>query len=376
MQIKPFLSTIPWFLAAVAAYPFLLLKSLAYRKNKNKFLVIPQARIGDYVTQTPVFREIKKACPGSFLSVLLINPDLYELARTDPNIDEIILLKDYNKPALIVKLIKTNYFYSLNLSVQTWVDFICIFSLIPARVSFMSKKHGILQDILKNIFSVKGKIKEDSCYSSKFYIEMLEEFGIYSTDYGRKLYISENNIQEIDGILNEYKGFNKIIGISATCGVKFKTWPEEYFAKLSDMLIDKYKAAVIFVGSKDDTVVIKRIMSLMSNKAFDLSGLLTLGQLSALSAKIDLLIAVDTGIIYITCASGGRVIDIAGPVDILEQFKPDTKCRYVQLDLPCVPCSFIDNLTDAQNRSCKLGNRKCIIDLTPDIVFNKAVEML
>jgi len=52
--------------------PFLLITILLKKKDYNKILVIQTAKIGDLICTTPVFREIKKHYPQSFLSVLVI----------------------------------------------------------------------------------------------------------------------------------------------------------------------------------------------------------------------------------------------------------------------------------------------------------------
>src|SRR3989339_1605381 len=79
----------------------------------------------------------------------------------------------------------------------------------------------------------------------------------------------------------------------------------------------------------------------MKHKATDACGLFSLGQLSAFCQRLNVLIAVDSGPIYIANAVGTAVIDIAGPIDVREQPPQVNNCKIVQPDLPCIPCSYV-----------------------------------
>jgi len=112
-HIKQYLENIFFILFTFFLSPFfyLLIFIYKYKKGKRKkplkILVIQTAKIGDIVCSTPVFREIKKHYPESFLSVLVV-PLVKDILINNPYIDEIIILdrKKYSGIKGIFKLIK------------------------------------------------------------------------------------------------------------------------------------------------------------------------------------------------------------------------------------------------------------------------------
>ena len=113
MKIKNYQENIFFLIFTFLLAPFFYGLILINRSKKNelkrplKFLVIQFAKIGDLVCSTPVFREIKKHYPSSFLSVLVI-PRVEGILINNPHLDEIILLdrEKYQGIRGIFKLIK------------------------------------------------------------------------------------------------------------------------------------------------------------------------------------------------------------------------------------------------------------------------------
>jgi len=62
-----------------------------FRTKELKILVIITGKIGDLVCTTPVFREIKKKFPDSYLTAA-IRKQSYGVVQNNPHIDKFIFL--------------------------------------------------------------------------------------------------------------------------------------------------------------------------------------------------------------------------------------------------------------------------------------------
>ena len=375
-EFKIITGFLPWFLCGILLLPFTWLRKIG--RDRRRILFFTQNKIGDFVAQVPLFRETKRYHKDSFITVLLIKPDLEGLIKCDQNVDEIIL---WDAPAgkagkirLILKLMRNNYDCFFNLSFESWVDFISLFSLIPNRITIVSPSLSHTLKLYYKIIGTKLVVYPLGAYSTSVYLNALNFIGVYSSDATRRIYPCLEDKEFASKLIEEYQLRNKkyLIAISVSCGNKLKEWQWEKFAALAEGLLENFQANVVFVGSRADKELVAKVISLMKNPAFDFSGFFNLGQLAAFLEKIDLYICVDSGPLYIANAVGTPVIDIAGPVDTREQLEVSTKAKVVQPNLPCVPCSYVAKTA----RTCRLGGRDCLEKTQARDVILKAREIL
>jgi len=150
MKIKNYQENIFFLIFTFLLAPFFYGLILINRSKKNelkrplKFLVIQFAKIGDLVCSTPVFREIKKHYPSSFLSVLVI-PRVEGILINNPHLDEIILLdrEKYQGIRGIFKLIKEirdrHFDWSFSLLPGLLNNLIPFWAAVPHRAATTSK---------------------------------------------------------------------------------------------------------------------------------------------------------------------------------------------------------------------------------------------
>ncbi|HSW54802.1 MAG TPA: glycosyltransferase family 9 protein, partial [Ignavibacteriaceae bacterium] len=119
-------------------------------KNKNlRILVARIDRIGDVVLSTPIPREVKKAYPNSFVSILVkkYTKDIY---LNNPNVDEIILFdgEDDNYPKSFWQLVKEikrfKFTHAFMLLPNEKLNWILFFSDIPTRIGVGHKLYQFL----------------------------------------------------------------------------------------------------------------------------------------------------------------------------------------------------------------------------------------
>ena len=173
---KQYLENIFFVIATSVLSPFLYIVSLLNKfkiKKDLKILIIQTAKIGDVVCSTPVFREIKKHYPESFLSVLVI-PLVKDILINNPYIDEIILLDrkkyfDVKGVSKLIKEIKAKKFnWSFSLLPGILNNIIPFWAGIPNRVATTSK------------YATRGT-KIISIFSNYYLINIISIFKNYFT---------------------------------------------------------------------------------------------------------------------------------------------------------------------------------------------------
>ncbi|MBP8002117.1 MAG: glycosyltransferase family 9 protein [Chloroflexi bacterium] len=98
-------------------------------------------------------------------------------------------------------------------------------------------------------------------------------------------------------------------------GMVEKRWPVERFVLLGNHLVRRYNARILVVGAAADADLARTLTGLMSAKAVNLAGQLTLGELGALGEVADLYVGNDTGPTHVAAAVGCPTMALFGPSD-------------------------------------------------------------
>ncbi len=155
------------------------------------------------------------------------------------------------------------------------------------------------------------------------------------------------------------------ICIHPGAGVKHKQWTEEGFAAVSDRLSSNgYQA--IFIGGRGESEKVKRIMSIMKQKAYNLAGKLSLGMLIALFKTGSLYIGNDSGPMHLAAATGIPIVALYGPA---------SENRWGPLSENSITLRGCERCTKCTGREC-LYDFRCIKDISADDVISSAEKLL
>jgi heptosyltransferase-2 len=147
-----------------------------------------------------------------------------------------------------------------------------------------------------------------------------------------------------------------------------KRWPAERFAEVADALAAG-GAAIVLCGGPGDTDAFAAFRAAFHGKvAADLSPL-PVDALAAAIARIQLLVAGDSGPVHLASAVGTPALALFGPTSTV-RWGPAPPGRALSLGLPCSPCS------NHGGNYCPLGHHRCLADLAPQAVIAAAREML
>lgn len=345
------------YLAAPLLYSLILLRR---RKQIKNILVIQTAKIGDVISSTPVFREIKNGYPEAHLTVMATTVTL-ELLKNNPHVDEIITMnhKDYKglsgKLKLAALLRKGRYDIAVCLNPNVLFALATFWGLVPGRISVVPNFLGATFKCASVFFSsrerhVSGRLVIET------YLRMLRAIGIESNNISKEVYKSktaENRVRQLFGELKE-----PLIGIAVSSGNKLKELGSEKIMQLAQILLDTPDISVVLIGTSEDRAAASMIVDSLGKREriVDATGKLSLGELPALIERLSLFVGVDTGIVYMADALSVPVIDIAGPSDMEDQRPTGAKSRILQKKIQCVPCSHAFHAPYA----CMRNTRECL----------------
>jgi len=332
-------------------------------KENKRILIFNVNWLGDVLFSTATIRNIRLNFPESFIACI-IPSRCYQILKGNPYLDEIIIYdeKDRNRGFVsklnFIKILKSKKFDTVYLLHRSFSRaLICRLAGIPRRIGYYTKKRNFL--LTKSIMP----LKKDSLHRIDNYLYIIEKAGLKLEDRYLDLFLSPEDEKFCDGFLAKNyvsdKDFLAVINPGGNWDLK--RWPKDYWAKLSDSLINEFKAKVIITGSVSDLALAREIKNLMKEKPIISCGALTVKQMAALAKRSDAFIVADTGPLHIANAVGAKkIIALFGPTSpAITGPYPLTHARILQKDVGCkLPCYEVN---------CK--NNRCMRAITPDDVI-------
>jgi heptosyltransferase-2 len=369
-----------WILITLILAPFLYIDIFLKRlsdKDGLRILIIDIGKIGDLVCTTPVFREIKKKFPNSYLGVA-INEHSYGVVQNNSHIDEFIFLDSeryqgfWGQIKLIRAINKKKFNWSLNLTPYAHNTILAFWAMIPNRITSTARMTGKAAKLFSFLNDYRLEYKQHTL-KLRHNLELLRFLGINDFSEEKEIFITEKEEKNVDIFLeeNNLKKNDFIIGISVTAGNKFREWEPIKFSQLADRLIKELGANIILFGAPADEKIIQEVMINMKNKPISSTNF-KVNELAAIFKKLRIFISVDTGPLYIAHSVGTPVVDIVGPVDTEVQPPRDNISELVYKKIYCWPCVFIY----PGARSCKEGHLRCVKEISADDVFSVVKKLI
>ncbi|MDI6751882.1 MAG: glycosyltransferase family 9 protein [bacterium] len=324
---------------------------------EKKILILRNDRIGDLILSLPAVSALRKAYPEAHIS-LLVQPYACDILYKNPDCNEIILDKGQGVFELARKIRERKFDLALVLYPSWRNGWLCLLSRIPVRIGTGYKPIGLL-------FNQRVYIHRRQCHERDYCLKLVEKAGATNKEKKISLWIKEEERLWAKEMLKNLGG-SPIIGIHPGSLGSALNWPENYYAKLIELLEGKN---VVITGSKDEEALINRILIRAKANPLNLSGKTNLSQLIALFSLYDLFIGPSTGPMHIASALGKPVIALFSPISSQSPVKwgplgeknvvlvPDVVCRQKR-------CSL----------SCNLYN--CMEKIAPEMVLESVKEFL
>lgn len=308
-----------WFMCALKR----LVRGRADRLTEvpNRILVVQMAKLGDMICTTPVFHAIKKRYPNATVTVMgnVLNQELL-LGNID--VDEYLVFDGMRSAYMRIKngrfdaaVIVVPDIISAMLSYLANVPLVVVPKVIGGYSPFESVWYRSLR-------SIAGLAVEDlrmGVYTPREYVHLLRPLGIEEDDTAKHLAYSDAAKAKLESLFTGISGMR--VGISPSAGNKFKNWGPQRFAELAEKISARIPSTIVIFGGvrdREETNQMKKFLA-PSVRCVDLSEQLSLDELKAAIAQLDVFIAVDTGPIYLAEAFAVPTVDILGPVADGEQ---------------------------------------------------------
>ncbi len=323
----------------------------------KKILLINPFGLGDVLFTTPVIAALKNALPGIKIGYLC-NQRVAPILESNPYIDslfiyerdefEAIRRKSFfawlRKIIVFLNQIRNEHFdAAIDFSLNTQYGFFSWYAGIKQRFGYDYRKRGAFLTHKIRLSGYCGK------HIVEYYAGLLKYLGIDSKGGKLELYLkaedkisaekllAKEGVAEADLLVGVIPGGGRSWGKDSY----LKHWPAQYFVELADKIVENYKAKIIIMGDFSEEALAKKISEGMHYKAINLAGLTTIGELSALLDRMNLVIANDGGPLHLAVALGKKTVSFFGPVDplVYGPYPPDEKQHVVlRKALSCSPC--------------------------------------
>ncbi|MFH1847941.1 MAG: lipopolysaccharide heptosyltransferase II [Candidatus Omnitrophota bacterium] len=280
-------------------------------KNR-RFLIVRTDRIGDVVLSTPVIEALRRGYPDSFIG-MMVSPKTRELVEGNPYLNKTITFDKKKHKGVFgglrfaAILRKKRFDTALVLHPTVRAHVLLWLSGIPERIGY-DKKLGIL--LTKKI---KHRKQLGEKHESEYSLDLLKHVGVKAEGLKPFVPVSAKDRAAVGAVLKKYAIDKKelvIVHPGASC--PSKRWPTEAFAEVADEIAVKFNKKIAIIAGEDNAAFAARMKSGMRQKALDVAGKFSLGEVSALLENSCLLVSNDSGPAHMAAALGVPVVAIFG----------------------------------------------------------------
>jgi len=341
--------------------------------NIKRILIIRVDGIGDVLLSTTAINAVRRKFPKAQITVL-VRPFAKEILEDNPDINKILvcehsLLEEQKNYFLYtIKLSQKLRKYNFDLAIDLRSDFFIILLMFLTKI-----RYRVSQGIRGGAFMLTHNASYNGLkHELERDLDVVNIIGATTSHKNPKIYGLNNYKKFTQDFLNKNKisKNSPLIGISPGAKWKFRRWPINRFAKLSDKLIKEYKARIILVGNKNEIELSNGIIYLMKEKnrrnVINMVGRTKLKEVASLIKEMDLFITNDNGLLHIASSVGTRTIALFGPQDPRRFYPLGDNDIFIYKKVSCSPCNQV---------FCKL-KPTCMERIEMEEVFNCAIKIL
>ena len=318
-----------------------------------RILIVNPFGIGDVLFTFPLVYNLKEFFPQSEIGylgnkrtfpILAIQPEIdfayvYEKDdwRAEFKLSKIRALGKFRR--FLKQIKKAKFDLAFDLSLAQEFGFFLWFLGIKKRIGYDYKNRALF-------LNQKVKI---SGYSEKhmieYYNDLLKLINLEPKYKRINIHLPSGVInwaaQKIDSLRRRHSMVIALIpGGGASWGKDAfkKRWPDKNFRQLAELIKKDIKAALLFLGDKNDARNFQDISS--DDSTLNLMGQTSLLEFAALISKSDLVVTNDGGPLHIAVAFRVPTLSFFGPVpeSIYGPYPEDKIHKVLTLNLPCRPC--------------------------------------
>jgi len=267
----------------------------------TSILILRPDKLGDMIVTIPVFHALKRTFPKIRVEVIA-SPRNFGVIKNDPEIDAIHLYRKniFKDLPLILKLGKKRF--------DVVYDPICHDSttglLLTKSIGKNSIQAAARKLKLNNFYDYcRPYLPEGNDHNIDNGFLIFELFGVdpKSVDPFEPVYLPDSSLEKANQF---YSGLPEAcdfrIGVNISAGSKTRSLPAEKYARLLNLIGDRYPEAEFIIFSvMPDREKARKLQEGIKTKSFLIPENLSLLDASAIMKRLDLLISPDTSMIHI-----------------------------------------------------------------------------
>ena len=340
----------------------------------QRMLIVLPNWLGDTVMATPTLRALRQKFPQTYIAYLGRSAPLAVLADA-PWSDATIELPaagtgQYRRQffPLVQRLTRERFDCVLLLPNSFSSALLVFLAWIPQRIGYDRDGRGMF--LTDQLLPAKSNGRFVPGPMIQYYLALAGYLGASQLDTAMELFTSDVDETALDRLLPEWglDSDREILVLHPGGGFgPSKRWPPERFARVADVLAERFDLAVAISAGPAEHDVAQAVQDSMKRPAVNLARKnISIGQLKVLLRRSRLLISNDTGPRHFAVAFGIPVVAIFGSTDPAWTDTFFDGERIVRAQVDCGPC---------QKKTCKQDHR-CMEMITPDMVLDPAVELL
>lgn len=264
----------------------------------GRILVISTTALGDSLWATPALSALKKGFPTAHITVLT-SPIGKELLLHNPNIDEILLLKQPLLPRffpLLLQLKRKRFDAALIFHAsQRLILPLCALSSIPRIIGTSGINKG-LDELLTIAVPPRYEHEIDRRFA------LIEQLGAKRGSTKLSYYLQPQEQLNL-------KSKTPLIAFHPGSKEAYRRWPPSHFAAVGKALEERFGCTIHLTGSPSERPLLEEIQRALPS-ALIVDRFTSVRMLAAFLNQMDLILSNDTGPFHLACALERPVIGI------------------------------------------------------------------
>jgi heptosyltransferase-2 len=325
----------------------------------KKILIIQTAFLGDVLLTLPIVAVLREIYAGAVIDMMVL-PGAKNLVETNPDVAKCIIFdkrnahKGFKGLKLLARYIAEEGYDLCITPHRSWRSAYLSFKTnAPRRIGFnRSSWQGAFSDVVPYI---------NNDHEIQRNLSLLEPLGIHPPISRPQIYPTGADAAHVKALLRPTD--RKIIALAPGSIWPTKRWPEAYFRKLCERLVDN-GYTVVLIGGEEDGALCERLAA-DQEEIQSFAGRLSLRQTYFLLTQSIALITNDSAPLHMGTAAGLLIFAFFGATVPTFGFTPiGTQDKVLELvDLACRPCGIHGH------NKCPMNTFNCMEALTPALVW-------
>jgi lipopolysaccharide heptosyltransferase II len=330
---------------------------MAAIQGMERILVIRLSSLGDILLTTPVLRMLREHCPAARID-FLTKVAYQDVLCANPCVDRLWLLEPRQGLKEMLRCLRqTRYDVVVDLHRTLRSRLLSHGLLAQHKLTYV--KHTVRRALLVhlgwNTLRAMTPVPER-------YVTALRRLGVTGPLPPLEMHLTAESRAAMQTYLQQEFPESLVRPLLAVApGARWATkrWPVERFAAVAQELAQAQQAAVVVLGSAEDTQLAQELCQRLSVPVLNSAGKLSLLHTAALLQQCHLLLSNDSGLMHMATALRVPVVAIFGPTVQEFGFYPFQACaQVVSAELACRPCST------KGSRRCPRGHHQCMQQVT------------